>query len=420
MEKMKFRGVWCIVLVIVVVSVAAQATESPESKSSLAPEPTDTALVEKAKIAVLALNHFGQQLLAGVAASNRHENVFVSPLSVFVALTMVETGSEGQTRAALRHGLAVPAGISEDTLHQAASALLKSLQSQQGAEFSTASALWSDPSEPLSAHFVEQSQEFYEADARTLDFSAPGAANVINEWVKQKTHDKISSIVTPEVVKASKAMLTNAVYFHGKWSVPFPKESTQDMSFTLASGREKKTPMMRLSSLQGTYRSGDGFEAVVLDYQSSEIKFVAILPAPGKNPEDVLTKLAVKDLLSPSSLDLPSEIDLSLPRFTLDLSYQLKDRLEQMGMGRAFHPGAEFGPMGSSRFFIGDVLHKTCVEVNEEGTVAAAATATGMMTTAMRPRETKTLVFDRPFVVLLYDAGTGAIVFFGLVYDPTP
>src|ERR1700694_942203 len=242
---MRFCGRWCIVLAFVMASAAAQTSKNPQSKSGPASKVTDPRQVEKAKIAVLALNYFGQQLLAGLAASNRHQNLFVSPLSVFVALTMAETGSDGQTRAGIRHALAVPTYVSEDALHQAASSLLKSLKSQQGAEFSIANALWSDPSQPLSARFVQQSRNLYEADARTLDFNQPGAASVINKWVKQKTHDKILNIVTPDIVRASKAMLTNAVYFHGKWRVQFPKENTQDMTFHLANGREKKTPMMR-------------------------------------------------------------------------------------------------------------------------------------------------------------------------------
>nr|HJX83775.1 serpin family protein [Candidatus Angelobacter sp.] len=241
---------------------------------------------------------------------------------------------------------------------------------------------------------------------------------VINDWVKQKTHDKIPSIVTPDVVRASKAILTNAVYFRGKWSVPFPKDDTQPATFHLAGGREKQTPMMHVGSLKGAYRSGDGYEAAGLEYGSSTIKLFAILPAADKAPEDVLAKLSVKELLSPAG---SAELNLSLPRFTFDFSYQLKSSLEQMGMSVAFRPGAQFAPMGSPRFFIGEVLHKTHVEVDEEGTVAAAATAVTMKATAiMRQPNIKTLVFDRPFAVVLCDTATGAILFAGVVYDPAP
>jgi serpin B len=308
--------------------------------------------------------------------------------------------------------------VSEESLHQATAALLKSLNSQQDIELSIANALWSDSGFPLAPRFVQQSKDLYAADARTLNFSEPGAADVINEWVKQKTHDKIPSIVSPDVVRVSKAILTNAVYFRGKWSVPFPKDDTKPATFHLAGGREKQTPMMHVGALKGAYRSGDGYEAAGLAYGSSTIKLFAILPATGKAPEDVLAKLSVKDLLSPAS---PAELNLSLPRFKFDFSYKLKDPLEQMGMGEAFRPGAHFAPMGSPRFFIGEVLHKTHVEVDEEGTVAAAATAITMRATAiMRQPNIKTLVFDRPFAVVLCDTATGTILFAGVVYDPAP
>lgn len=400
---------------VLMIASAAQTTKKPKSAPpTKASGPVQT---EKSKIDATSLNDFGLHLIGRVAA-HKHENLFISPLSVFAALTMAETGSDGQTRAAMRHAMSVPASVSEDTLHQATAALLKSLNSQQDVELSIANALWSDPSLPLSPRFVRESKELYEADARTLDFKAPSAADVINDWVKQKTHDKIPSIVTPDIVRASKAILTNAVYFRGKWSVPFPKDDTKPATFHLAGGREKQTPMMHVGELKGAYRNGDGYEAAGLEYGSSTIKLFAILPAVGKTPEDVLAKLSVKDLLSPTD---SSELNLSLPRFTFDFSYQLKGPLEQMGMGVAFRPGAQFAPMGSPKFFIGDVLHKTHVEVDEEGTVAAAATAITMRATAvMRRPNPKTLVFDRPFAVVLCDTATGAILFAGVVYDPAP
>jgi serine protease inhibitor len=413
---MKTTSLWCLCLALLIASATAQtARKSKTAPTTKASGPVQT---EKSKIAATALNDFGLKLATGAAARNPNGNLFVSPLSVFVALTMAETGADGQTRAAMRHALSVPAGVREDTLHQATSALLKSLNSQQGVELSIANALWSDPSLPLSPRFVQQSKELYAADARTLDFRSAGAADVINEWVKEKTHGKIPDIVSPEVVRVSKAMLTNAVYFRGKWSVPFPKDATQPATFHLADGHEKQAPMMHLGSFQGAYRAGEGYEAAALGYESSTIKLFAILPAPGKTPENILAKLSIKNLLAPAS---PADLNLSLPRFTLEFSYKLKDQLEQMGMGVAFRPDAEFAPMGSRKFYIGDVLHKTRVEVDEEGTVAAAATAVQMKAlSAMRPRNPKTLVFDRPFAVVLCDAVTGAILFAGVVYDPAP
>ena len=375
------------------------------------------ALVDKAKIAAEAQNAFGLKLLARVATERRHENVFVSPSSVFLALAMVENGAAGKTRSAMRRTLEVPAGVSEDAMHESAAALSKAFRSHDGIELSIANALWSDRSMPLAAAFVQRCRDLYEADAITLEFRKPGAAEVINNWVKQKTRQKISSIVSPQIVAASKAILTNAVYFQGRWRDPFSKQATQDGTFHLVNGTQKKVPLMWQAGLHGAYRSGDGFEAAVLPYERSGMALCAILPAPGKSPEEALAKVSMEKLIHGYE---PFILELRLPKFTLDFSASLKEPLGQMGMGIAFQfPGAEFAPLGSPLFYIGDVLHKTRLEVDEEGTVAAAATAIVVETSAAPRRvEKKTLVFDRPFALLLCDTSTGAILFAGVVYEP--
>lgn len=142
----------------------------------------------------------------------------------------------------------------------------------------------------------------------------------------------------------------------------------------------------------------------------------AILPAAGKSPEEVLRKISVEALRSPARRN---ELDLKLPRFNLDFSAGLKDPLTQLGMGPAFQPRGDFVPLGSPKFYVGDVLHKTRLEVDEEGTVAAAATGVAILATAVRAQpEKKVLVFDRPFALLLCDVQTGAILFAGVVYEP--
>lgn len=369
------------------------------------------------KSAASAVNTFGMKLLADVAAERRHENVFVSPLSVFVALTMTETGAAGKTQAAMRHAIAVPDKLSDDALHQSASALLKALALRKGVELSIANALWSDVRLPLSPEFIEKCRKLYAADATTLDFSQPKAADTINQWVSSKTQGKIPGIVTPATVKASNAILTNAVYFKGRWEHQFSKDETKDGPFHLADGGEKKVPMMHNSYIEEGYRSGDGFEAAALPYRDSGMSLYAILPAPGSSPEQALARVSVEKLrLTPE----PNQLDLKLPKFTLDFDAALKDPLSRMGMGVAFTRQAEFAPLGSPLFFLSEVLHKTRLEVDEEGTVAAASTTViAKAMSIMPPRRKKhTLVFDRPFALLLCDDQTGAVLFSGVVYDP--
>jgi serpin B len=386
------------------------------------PQSSPNAKAAQPAIAAEAVNRFGLKLLAETAGHGKGQDVFISPLSVFFALAMTETGAAGQTRADMRKALAVPATVGEDALHESASALLKSLQAQTGVRLAIANALWSDARLPLAPGFVERCRNFYQAEATTLDLSSPRAADTINAWVKKKTEEKIPTIVSPDNLRGSPAVLTNAVYFKGGWEFKFDKGETKEGDFHLSNGsaghknKIKKVAFMHRSSIPRGYRSGPGYEAAALPYDSSDIVLYAILPAPGKTPEQALAKISMPSLRSASP---PIDLDLKLPKFTLDFAAVLKSPLERMGMASAFRGGADFVPMGSPKFYIGEVLHKTRLEVDEEGTVAAAATAIVMRATAaIRPSEKKVLVFDRPFALLLCDNRTGAILFAGVIYEP--
>ena len=278
--------------------------------------------------------------------------------------------------------------------------------------------LWADEKTPLVADFVARCRELYEAEARTLDFHSPGAADTINDWVRRKTSNKIDGIVSQRSVAASQAILTNAIYFKGKWREPFEKSLTQDGPFHLVDGQQKQVPFMRHPTIENAYRSGDGYEGAVLPYSSADMSLCILLPAPGKTPLELLGTIRPAELLDGYQ---PVELDLRVPRFKLNFDVSVKPALRQMGMAMAFEYGvANFTPLGSPHFFIGDVLHRTLLEVDEEGTVAAAVTAITAPMGMRMPRklEKKVLILDRPFALLLGDRLTGAILFAGVVYEP--
>ena len=367
--------------------------------------------------AEFSLRSFGLSLLQQQCAQAPKQNVFISPLSIFLALAMIENGAAGETKAAIRKVLAVPADANEEAVHKSTAALLKLLQSQGEAELSTANSVWADVRSTIRPDFVRICQEIYGGTAQTLDLSHPSSVTTINNWVAKKTKGKIPSIVTLEDITGASAVLTNAVYFKGKFRIPFQTEATRPQPFYLADGREKVVAMMREVSLPDSYRSGERFEAAVLRYKNSKIVLYLLLPARGTSPEQILTDESMQELL----VSKPINLDLFMPRFTLDFSGSLKKSLAQLGMGIAFqYPGADFSALGSTLFFLGEVMHKTCLEVDEEGTVAAAATSVMMDECSAMPLrvETKTLVFDRPFAVLLRDTTTSAIIFDGVVYEP--
>ena len=372
--------------------------------------------VETAKIAVAAQNSFGLQLLRNIVDRKPRQNVFISPLSVFLALHMTENGAAGTTRTAMRKTLALP-GLDAGILNASTAALQAVVKSRDPAILSIANALWADRRFTLEPDFVKLCATLFHAKAASLNFADARSAAEINDWVKTATGGKIANIVTPDAVAKAAVILTNAVYFAAGWRNEFKPAQTEDAPFHLTGGGAKNLPMMHQGLLAGAYRAGGNFEGAMLYYKQSSMFLYALLPRAGSTPKDVLASLRAEDLAAgPAEFDL----DLKLPRFNLDFSASLAEYLEKMGMDVAFHyPGADFSAMGSGRFFISDVIHKTRLEVDEKGTVAAAATAVTMTGSAMmRPRAFKTLVFDRPFVVLIGDSLTGALLFAGAIEEP--
>ncbi len=397
----------------------------PESGGTARAEPTQQAADGMGMRS--AIQAFGLELLREECAARPRENVFISPLSVYLALAMVESGAGGETKEAMRRVLRAPADADSLKRNVEAKHIMEALQKQVGIELSIGNALWIDSQMTLAPEFVSLCAEYFDALVRILELKNPASAKIINDWVTEKTHGKIPSIVSPQALQETTALITNAVYFKGKFQISFRAEETRPRPFHLADGQQRQVPMMHKVGMGAQYRSARGCEAAVLQYAGgegegfripSDVELILILPEKA-SPEEIL-----KEDLSPLFRDPNEEIvlNLSLPRFKMDFESHLNRSLERMGMGIALHyPGADFVPMGSELFYIANVLHKTRLEVDEEGTVAAAATAIRVMCASAlvrREPEVKTLVFDRPFALLLRDYKSGVVLFAGVVYEP--
>lgn len=373
--------------------------------------------IKTAKIAVAAERTFGLHLLRELIDRNQAKNVFISPLSIFLALHMTENGAGGTTRTAMRKALALPA-LDDAALNASSAALQSLLKGNNPAALAIANALWADRHHPLAAAFVKQCESVFNAHAAPLDFTDPKSTAAMNDWVKTKTNGKIGDIVQYDSVRNAAVVLINAVYFAARWSSEFPVSQTNDAPFHKTGGGTKTVSMMQQTRLTGAYRGGPGFEGAMLYYKESSMFFYALLPQPGKTPKDALASLDLEHL---TSADTEFDLNLKLPRCNLDFSASLVEDLKKMGMDIAFHyPQADFVPMGSKEFYISDVIHKTRLEVDEKGTVAAAATAVTMRAGSARPiqRPVKTLVFDRPFALLIGESQTGAVLFAGVIEEP--
>ena len=412
-------------------STAANDQSGPETgKGSVATtRPAQSATiaeVEAAKTLDEPLRAFGTALFREQVKASSAGNVFLSPVSLSQALAMTMNGAAGQTRAAMSQTLGL-GGMDLERANAASAALSRVVTGEsEGVNVNIANALWGRQGVTFAPEFVRRVEKGYNATVKS-----PMSAPAINAWVKKETNGKIEEIVTAGDVAAADAVLTNAVYFKGIWTFPFDKAATKDGKFTTGSGQEKTLPMMRQTARFG-YTEGENWRGVRLgtgpapkpgtsasDAPGRRLAVYFVLPNEGVALDDLAGQwdAAAWDRATRRGAGM-REVDLTLPRFKAEYSASLKKPLADLGMGAAFGPNADFSPMGLGGDFIGDVLHKAGLEVNEEGAEAAAATAITL--TRAAPEPPVRLTFDRPFLVAIRDDATGALLFLGAIRDPQP
>ena len=412
MLKHSFR-IGAVVLVLAVAGIVAAIVISDRSATARQSNlPMD-------KRYVSANCTFGFHLLRALAGESKGKNVFISPASVALALSMTYNGASGDTQSAMAGALAIK-GMSLEELNKAAAALLSNLQQPgEGVQLSVANSLWARNGVTFDPAFMDRNREFYEAEVTNLDFSDRGSVDRINGWVSDKTAAKIDRIIS-EIPSGAIMFLVNAVYFKGAWTDKFDPKSTQDQPFKLSNGEKKPVPMMYRSDEVG-YLAGKGFSAVRLPYGKGRISLYVFLPDEKADLSAFIAKLDAKAWSEWMKGFKSREVQLSIPKFKLECSFELKPALSTMGMGVAFDNRASFSKMvpgaGPGDVFIGSVKHKTFVDVNEEGTEAAAATSVEMAATCAPPAATQFIV-DRPFFCAIRDDKTGEILFAGAIQDP--
>ena len=354
-------------------------------------------------------------------------NLFYSPYSISLALAMTYAGARGETQRQMADTLGFT--LSDDRLHPAFNALDLDLAHRgEGAgakptdrfQLNIANALWGQQGFAFLPEFLDVLAQNYGAGLRILDFvTAPEESRVtINDWVSDQTAGKIPDLIPPGIFnKLTRLALTNAIYFNAGWLFPFKPEDTQDGPFHLLDGDEVTVPMMK-QTREGSYAEGEGYQAVSLPYGTSGVGMLLLVPPAGQFE-------AFESSLSAERVDAivngfrKWSITLSMPKFDFESSFDLGETLATMGMPDAFTELADFSGMNGSReLLIQAVVHKAFVSVDEEGTEAAAATAAvgGFLS---GPEGHVDLTIDRPFIFLIRDYKTGAILFVGRVVDPT-
>lgn len=369
---------------------------------------------------------FGFKLLSEVLKKDAGKNVFISPTSVAIALAMTYNGASGDTQRAMAQALELN-GLSLEEMNAAYAALKTSLENADPqVQLSIANSLWARQGVRFKSDFLQRNELFFRAQVSELDFNDPKAVEAINAWVNQNTNGKIQKIVEA-IPREMMLYLINAIYFKGTWTKEFDKAKTQDLPFHLPDGSQQQTPLMAQSGFFQYLETPD-FQAVSLPYGDENgerrISMVVFLPAQGSDLAALQAKLNDANWAQWMGQFQRAEGDLKLPRFKLEYETSLNVALQALGMGVAFTPGAaDFSAMlageGDQQLFITEVKHKTYVDVNEEGTEAAAVTSVGVGTTSMRePSERFTMTVDRPFFFAIRDDATGAVLFMGSIVKP--
>jgi len=352
-------------------------------------------------------------------------NLLLSPYSISTALAMTYAGAHGNTAAQMRDVLHFT--LDDARLHAAFKQLIESTTpgDEGGYQLSVANALWGQQGYeflPFLPKFLELTQTNYGAGLRQVDFAgaAETARQTINAWVEDETQQKIRDLIAPGVLGSmTRLVLTNAIYFKGDWASQFKESNTADAPFTLASGEETQVPMMHQTA-HLRYMETEDFQALALPYVGEDLSRIVFLPRETNGLAAFEEGLTSERLSQWVGQLYKREVQVSLPKFTMTSQFSLAQVLSEMGMADAFDPeSADFSGMTGDRdLFVSAVIHKAFVDVNEEGTEAAAATAVVMRVTSAMPAPPVVFRADHPFLFLIRDNRSGSILFMGRVMNP--
>ena len=364
----------------------------------------------------VANTRFAFKLFAQLAQRESGKNIFISPASVFLALAMTYNGAGGETQRGMAEALEL-AGMSLDQVNRAGAELLRSLRSiDPQVRLAVANSLWGRQGIVFDREFLRRCAEFYGAEVQTLDFADPRALATINGWVRQHTEGKIEKILD-RLGGDMLMVLLNAIYFKGNWTRTFDRQRTEQRAFHLLGGGQKQLPLMAQSG-EYQYCEDQGFQAISLPYGGGRLSMYVFLPAEGSGLAAFQQRLSDASWGAWMQQFRKTEGTIALPRFKLEYDVSLNGALQALGMADAFSRRADFAGMGAGALKIDEVRHKTFVEVNEEGTEAAAVTAVTMMRASFVSKRTFRMVVDRPFFCAIRDNQSGTILFMGAIVDP--
>ena len=398
---------------------------------------------ETADLKAVAAGNFKFALKLYDQLKNQKGNLFLSPYSISTALAMTHAGARGETETEMTKALQFPTfpdkeggQLGRERLHAAFSELklgLREAQKQGDVQLSIANALWPQKNYAFRPEYLNLIERDYDSVGRPLDYAnGEKARGIINRWVEQETKEKIKDLIPSGALDSlTRMVLTNAIYFKGDWLTQFKEKSTREMPFKISPDKTVQTPMMYQKGNFGYYQDPD-VQVLEMPYKGDKVSMFVLLPNQGggqpfrrpTNPPAKKKTLAdLEKILSPAKLSewvgkvRRAKVDTWFPKFKMTSEFSLSQQLQALGMKKAFG-GADFSGMdGTKNLYISAVLHKAFVEVNEEGTEAAAATAVVIRTKSARPMGPRFRA-DHPFLFLIRDKATGSILFLGRYAEP--
>ena len=396
---------------LALVSLSACGKQGPENPD---PEPdkefVPIALTKAEAEIGQASNQFGFDVYHKIYES---KDILLSPLSLSLALSMAANGAEGTTADEMLSTLGF-AGKEKADMNNYYRKMVKALlEADPKTTFEVANSIWADEKIGVKKSFTDVTKEYFASEVYPADFNTQATVNAINKWCSDKTHGKIPTIMDkpdPTLVMA----LINALYFKGEWSFEF-NDKTKKEDFTDLTGGKAKVDMMSAEE-KLLYAEKDGYSMVRLPYGNGSFSMDVILPPKGKDFGEAVKAF---DAGSFENLDYGMStaiVNLKLPKFTFEYSKSLVSTLQALGMKKAFTNTADFSAMAEKSLMISTVLQKAFIDVNEKGTEAAAVTVIGMVATSVGPApEPRRVDFfaDRPFLFLIRENSTGAILFIG-------
>ena len=378
-------------------------------------EPKKLELRKKSAQIIEADQQFAFELFREVIALSEEENIMISPLSVSYALGMTYNGAAGTTLEAFNDVLHFG-----DLTHQEVNESYKDLMNQlvhldEQVEFSIANSIWYRLGYTILEEFISTNREYFDAAVEELDFSDPKSVDIINDWIEDKTNDKIKNML--DFIPSDAVMyLINAIYFNATWKYEFDPEDTREGDFYLEGGGTFPVDYMNLT---GTfqYASYDDVSIAELPYGDSTFSMVVLLPSEQSSVEDLVDQLDIEYWDGLFEQAWPVNLQITLPKFSYEFKDLLNEPLINLGLGVAFGGGADFSKITpNAALYISRVIHQTFIDVNEEGTEAAAATIVELRETSIQ--EPPRFVVNKPFLYAIKENSTGALLFMGKVGKP--